>query len=86
MFVQESLMVRSQLKVLLDRRNITRLEAGHAPQSIRQFARECRLPPSVISNLIANRIKRADYTTLDRLCHALDCQVGDILVYTPDQD
>lgn len=84
MFIQGAPMVRSQLKVLLDRRNIARIEAGLPPESIRQFARECGLPPSVISNLIANRIKRADYSTLDRLCHVLKCQVGDILVYSEE--
>lgn len=75
-------MVRSQLKVLLDQRNIARLQVGQPAQSIRQFAKEAQLPPSVVSNLIANNVTRADFTTLDKLCRALNCQPGDILVYS----
>jgi len=80
-----SIMVTSNLKSLLDQRNIARLQAGDRPLSIRQVAQECGLPASVVSNMYANRTKRADYETLDRLCKYLHCQVGDILVYADDR-
>lgn len=81
MFVSETPMVRSRLKVLLDQRNIARLQSGLSAQSMRQFARECGLPPSVITNLVANNVTRADFGTLDKLCRALDVTPGDILEY-----
>lgn len=77
-------MVRSRLKLLLDQRNISRLQLGQPAQSVRQFALECGLPPSVVSNLYFDRAQRADFKTFDRLCRILHCTPGDILEYTPD--
>lgn len=82
--MSDVIMVRSRLKSLLDRRNIARLQAGDRAQSVRQFAIECGLPPSVVSNLYYARAKRADFQTIDRLCRVLNCTPGDILEYVPD--
>jgi putative transcriptional regulator len=35
---------------------------------------------SVIGNLATQKSQRIDYTTLDKLCDALDCDPGDLLV------
>jgi putative transcriptional regulator len=37
-----------------------------------------------IKRIENGRFKSIPVETLDKLCKALDCQVGDILVYTPD--
>ena len=77
-------MVRSRLKLLLSERNTDRIRQGLEPLTIRDVAALADLSPSVVSGLTANRIARVDFSTLDKLCGALDCQVGDILVYTKD--
>lgn len=78
-------MVKSRLKILLSERNTERLRGGQEPLTIREIATLAGLSPSVVSGLTANRVARVDFTTLDKLCGVLDCQVGDILVYAPDQ-
>lgn len=77
-------MVRSRLKILLSERNTERLKAGLDPLTIRELAELANLSPSVVSGLTANRTERVDYATLSKLCKALGCSVGDILIYTPD--
>jgi putative transcriptional regulator len=77
-------MVRSRLKLLLSERNTERLRSGQEPLTIRELAELADLSPSVISGLTSNRIARIDFTTLDKICKALDCQPGDILVRVPD--
>lgn len=77
-------MVRSRLKLLLSERNTERLRSGQEPLTIRELAELADLSPSVISGLTANRVARIDFTTLDKICKALDCQPGDILVRVAD--
>jgi len=36
-----------------------------------------------ISLLKSGKVKGVRFETLERICHALDCQPGDILVYEP---
>ena len=79
------IMVTSNLKSLLDGQNIGRLQAGERPWSLRQFAKGCGLPTSVVSNLYSNKTTRADFDTLSKLCDYLQCTPGDILIYTRNQ-
>ena len=78
--------VRSRLKLLLAEKNVGRVGAGLDPWTIRELADAADLSPSVVSGLTSNRAVQVRFETLYRLCQALDCQVGDILVYTPDQE
>lgn len=78
-------MVRSHLKVLISRRSTERLERGEKAITVRGLAEETGLPISVINSLRQNASKRVDLQTLNSLCKALECQVGDILVYSPDE-
>ena len=43
-----------------------------------------KLEYSVIRNLASQRSQRIDYSTLERLCVALECQPSDLLVLTSD--
>jgi putative transcriptional regulator len=78
------IMVRSRLKAIIAARNAERIQKDLPPLTVRGLAEEIDTSPSVITGLTANRAKRVDLLTLNKLCKALDCQVGDILVYAPD--
>ncbi|HUV29412.1 MAG TPA: helix-turn-helix transcriptional regulator [Anaerolineales bacterium] len=39
-----------------------------------------------LSILKTNKAKAIRFTTLDKICHQLDCQPGDLLEYIPDED
>lgn len=40
---------------------------------------------STVNEMANNRTRRVDLETLDALCSALDCQVGEIISYAPDR-
>lgn len=42
--------------------------------------------PNTISKLKNNLPERLEMTTLLKLCKALKCQPGDLLVYIPDEE
>ena len=44
------------------------------------------LTPANLSILKNNRAKAVRFSTLNALCHELDCQPGDILEYIPDDE
>lgn len=39
-----------------------------------------------LSILKNNKAKAVRFTTLEAICHALDCQPGDIIEYVPEED
>lgn len=82
--MSDAIMIRSRLKVLIDQRNIARLQAGQPVQSMRQLATDSGIPASVITGLMRNKVKRMDFETLDRLCRFFGVGPGDILEYIPD--
>lgn len=38
-----------------------------------------------LSNLKTGKVKAIRFSTLNKICQALDCQPGDILEYVPDE-
>ena len=64
--------VRLTLDTALQERGITRYELAKRT--------EIRYP--IIDNYYKNKVTRYDSYVLTRICHALDCQISDILVYT----
>lgn len=80
------LMIKSRLQVLIDQRNIARLQTGQRVQSMRQLSRESGIPASVLGGLASGSVKRMDFETLNRLCRFFVCTPGDILIYTPDEN
>ena len=77
--------VRSRLKIVLAEYNTARIREGQSAITIRDLAADMKLSPSVITGLTANRARRIDFETLNKLCRALSCTPGDILEYSPDQ-
>lgn len=52
----------------------------------RKLAEMTGLRPNTISELYNERAKRIDFSTIERLCTALDCQVSDLFDYIPEND
>ena len=67
--------IQFRLKELLDAREMTQSALQH----------ETRLAYSTISELYHGKVRRIDVGTLDALCSALGCQVGDLLQYVPEK-
>ena len=78
-------MVKSRLKLLINERNNVRIQAGQPELTIRQLAADSGVPPSVVSGLTSGRAQQVHFRTLDRLCKALNCTPGDLLIYTHDE-
>lgn len=66
--------IRLELDVMMARRKVGLIE----------LANRIGITPANLSILKNNKGKAIRFTTLDALCHALDCQPGDLLAYDPD--
>ena len=49
-----------------------------------ELAEKVGITPANLSILKTGKAKAVRLSTLDSLCHALDCQPGDILEYKPE--
>ena len=65
------LVIRIALDTLLQQHGISRYE----------LAKRTGIQYQIIDNYYKNRVKRYDSYVLERICEALDCQIGDVLVY-----
>ena len=54
--------------------------------SAAELAKKIGITPANLSILKNNKAKAVRFSTLEALCQALECQVGDILVYREDND
>jgi len=54
--------------------------------SSNELAARIGITPVNLSILKNNRAKAVRFTTLEMICRELDCSVGDILEYVPDED
>ena len=50
------------------------------------LARQVGITPANLSILKNNKAKAVRFSTLEALCRVLECQPGDLLEYTPDED
>lgn len=64
---------RFRLQELLEARGLTQTDVQL----------KTSLAYSTINELYNNRARRVDLNTLDTLCAALGCTVGDVIEYTP---
>lgn len=67
-------MVRLTLEKMLDEKKITRY----------QLAKITDIKYQTIDNYYKNRVVRYDGYILSKICEALNCEIGDILVYIKD--
>lgn len=69
-------MIIVNLDVMMARRKI----------SSNELAELIGITPANLSILKTGKAKAVRFSTLDKLCRALDCQPGDILEYDPAND
>ncbi len=67
--------IRFQVRELLDTRGMTQTE----------LQLRTGLAYSTISDLYHNKARRIDVGTLDALCNALKCGVGEVLEHVPEK-
>lgn len=53
--------------------------------SLTELAEKVDLTLANLSILKTGKAKAIRFSTLEALCHALDCQPGDLLEYVPDE-
>lgn len=68
--------IRVNLDVLLAQHKI----------SVNEFADAIGITPANVSVLKNGRAKAIRFSTLDAICRVLNCQPGDVLAWTEDQD
>jgi putative transcriptional regulator len=51
-----------------------------------ELAEKIGISPANLSILKTGKAKAIRFSTMEKICKALDCQPGDILEYKPDQD
>lgn len=51
-----------------------------------ELADRIEITPANLSILKNNKAKAIRFSTLEAICKALDCQPGDVLAYTPDEE
>jgi putative transcriptional regulator len=56
---------------------------GERRLKITDVARRSGLSYQTVFDLYHDRAQRIDLTTLDKLCRALECSVGELLEYVP---
>jgi len=67
--------IRVNLDVMMARRKI----------SLGDLAEKVGITQANLSILKTEKAKAVRFTTLEAICHELDCQPGDILEYMPDK-
>ena len=67
-------MIVVNLDVMMARRKI----------SLTELAARVDLTPANLSILKTGKARAVRFSTLERLCHELDCQSADLLEYRPD--
>ncbi len=66
---------------------VVRLDVVMALRKVRgqDLSERVGITPANLSKLKTGRVKAVRFSTLERLCEALDCQPGDLLEYVPDE-
>jgi len=79
-------MIRCTLRTVMAEENVKRSQEGKPALTQTEVAIKTGLPPSVVSGLYGNRVKRVDYGTLDKLCTLFNVQPGALLVWSADEE
>jgi putative transcriptional regulator len=58
---------------------------GRRRLKIADVARKAGMAWDAVAAIYHGRSRAVELATLDKLCKALDCQPGDLLVYVPDE-
>lgn len=69
-------MIRIKLKAVLAEKGVLQ----------KDLAKVTGIRQPTLSAMNTNTAKHIPLDVLDKICHALDCQPGDILEYVPDEE
>jgi len=75
--------IRCNLKIIIARENVRRIEHNQSSVSMRSLAKGTGLALSSLTLLAANKSQRIDYNTIDALCGYFNIDVGDLLERVP---
>jgi putative transcriptional regulator len=67
-------MIRIKLCELMGKEKMTR----------KHLAELTGIRPNTIGDLYREDVRKIDFHTLNKLCQVFNCEVGDLLEYTPD--
>jgi putative transcriptional regulator len=67
--------IKNNLSLLLGKKRLKMID----------LAKKSGINKNTILNLYHERTTKIDFSVVDKLCKALNCQPGDILVYIPDK-
>ena len=59
---------------------------GKKRMTMAALQRRTGLDKNTISRLYHGKTESISFTTLDRICRAMECEVGDVLEYEPDSE
>lgn len=66
--------------------NIGKLARLRGHKNAHQLQLAADLSPAAAARLWKGEVEKISMETLERLCHALECQPGDLFVYIPPPD
>ena len=61
------------------------VELARCKMSVGEFAERVGLSPANVAVLKNGRAKAVRFSTLEAMCEVLQCQVGDLLQWVPDE-
>ena len=59
---------------------------GERRMKISELSRRAQISRKALYDIYHERKKGIEYETLAKLCKALDCSVGDLLEYVPEEE
>jgi len=68
-------MIKNNLTILLAKKNMDK----------RDLVKITDLDNHTVNNLFLGKTTKISFSTLDKLCYALECDTNDILKYVPDK-
>lgn len=68
-------MIKSRLKILLTEKGLTQ----------RKLSELTGVRPATITGIVNNSIKQIPVDSVSKICEALNCNVGDLFYYEPEQ-
>ena len=51
----------------------------------KQLAEATDIRPPTVSSICTGTVKQIPVTAIEKICHVLECQPGDIMEYVPDE-
>lgn len=78
-----SMAVKMAVRKLIARENLRRAETGEPALTQTELERLSGVSQSVISTLVAGKMKRIDLKTINGLCNFFKVTPGDLFEYTP---